>query len=208
MTPEEFQKKAMTFAVYEQSIYPFIALAEEAGEVSGKIAKFIRKNNVEFEDAIAMAAKNKTELGKELYSALKDELSDVYWNICACLHELKQNTPETDYKTLPINANIAFASLQKMASYPYAYIINVAFNKGWSVKKLFQLYTEITDIDKKIPNSLASTVVMHKVKEVYGMLLECCAGLNITIEQLGEHNITKLTGRKERNTIKGSGDNR
>lgn len=199
MTPEEFQKKAMAFAVYEQSIYPFIALAEEAGEVSGKIAKFIRKNNVGFEDAIAMAAGNKTKLGKELHSALKDELSDVYWNICACLHELK--TPISKAPIIDLISYMCphsvFPTLQHNASLPYLSFTYCAYNTHYSVQEAFKL----------IPNKIEK-VILKEIEIVYESLFNCCTVLNITLEQLGEHNIAKLAGRKERNTIKGSGDNR
>lgn len=44
MTLDEYQKKASEFASYYDSvIYPELGLAEEAGEVCGKVAKFVRR---------------------------------------------------------------------------------------------------------------------------------------------------------------------
>lgn len=43
MTINEYQKKAHEFAKYgEDTMYPVLGLAEEAGEVAGKYAKLIR----------------------------------------------------------------------------------------------------------------------------------------------------------------------
>lgn len=46
MSPNEYQKAANEFATYGGNpMYPALGLAEEAGEVCGKIAKFIRKHH-------------------------------------------------------------------------------------------------------------------------------------------------------------------
>ena len=45
MNALEYQNKAHYFSSYgDNAMYPALGLAEEAGEVCGKIAKFIRKN--------------------------------------------------------------------------------------------------------------------------------------------------------------------
>lgn len=45
MTINEYQEKAVSFAQYGgNAMYPALGLAEEAGEVAGKVAKFIRKH--------------------------------------------------------------------------------------------------------------------------------------------------------------------
>lgn len=44
MTLDEYQKRASEFASYHaNAVYPELGLAEEAGEVCGKVAKFVRK---------------------------------------------------------------------------------------------------------------------------------------------------------------------
>lgn len=46
MTPNEYQEAATKFASYGgNSMYPILGLAEEAGEVCGKVAKYIRKHD-------------------------------------------------------------------------------------------------------------------------------------------------------------------
>ena len=72
-----YQEQAREFAAYGDSpehwgvkLYPFLALAEEAGEVVGKIAKAMRKGADLPEDAVAL------------------ELGDVLWQLSACADEL------------------------------------------------------------------------------------------------------------------------
>lgn len=90
MSPSEFQKKAAEFASYgENPLYPVIGLAEETGEVCGKIAKFIRKHEGlspfdsirEFDHAL-----HKENL--EFKSAVEKELGDVCWMLASVATEL------------------------------------------------------------------------------------------------------------------------
>ena len=74
---DEYQQKARRFSRYSESpehwgvrLYPFFALAEEAGEVCGKVAKAMRQGADLPEDALAL------------------ELGDVLWQISACANEL------------------------------------------------------------------------------------------------------------------------
>lgn len=73
----EYQEAAKQFACYGQPVYPFFSIGEEAGEVQGKIAKYIRKN------------KTLPDLSnEELKAALVKELGDVLWQLSACATEL------------------------------------------------------------------------------------------------------------------------
>lgn len=77
MEANEYQKKAHTFATCGEGIaYPSLGLCEEAGEVAGKIAKFIRKHNghlPNFALKVDEADMNKLRLD------VKKELGDVCW---------------------------------------------------------------------------------------------------------------------------------
>lgn len=73
----EYQQKATKFSAYGAepahrgvALYPFLALAEEAGEVCGKVAKATRKREPMDRTAVAL------------------ELGDVLWQIAACAHEI------------------------------------------------------------------------------------------------------------------------
>ena len=65
MTFNEYQSHAHKTAVYKNYLYPYLGLAEEAGEVCGKMKKHIR-DKTDYED---------------FRQALKKELGDVLWYI-------------------------------------------------------------------------------------------------------------------------------
>lgn len=86
MNGRDYQDKAHAFASYGNNpMYPALGLAEEAGEVCGKIAKFIRKN-VGFQPAnrygndypsiMDWNAKN-----EQFCKDLSKELGDVMWMV-------------------------------------------------------------------------------------------------------------------------------
>lgn len=85
MDANEYQKAAGEFATYGgNSMYPALGLAEEAGEVCGKVAKFIRKHNG-FVPALGVLDENVPPQYIEDESAfradLKKELGDCLWMI-------------------------------------------------------------------------------------------------------------------------------
>lgn len=65
----EYQKKAHSFAEYKDEMYPVLGLAEEAGEVCGKIAKHLRANG----------RVNCYKSDTDLASKVRKELGDVAW---------------------------------------------------------------------------------------------------------------------------------
>lgn len=85
MDANEYQKAAGEFATYGGNpMYPALGLAEEAGEVCGKIAKFIRKHNG-FAPAIgSLEELSHSEQFKDdaaFRTDLKKELGDCLWMI-------------------------------------------------------------------------------------------------------------------------------
>lgn len=83
MSPNHYQKKAFSFATYgDNATYAYAGLAEEAGEVLGKFAKFIRKHDgIEPSNAVNWET-FKTDL-EEYRKAIKKELGDVLWMVAA-----------------------------------------------------------------------------------------------------------------------------
>lgn len=67
-----YQEDAVSFAVFQNEAYPFLALCEEAGEVAGVFAKHIRKGGT----IETLTTSQRTKL--------KDELGDVLWNVANC----------------------------------------------------------------------------------------------------------------------------
>jgi NTP pyrophosphatase (non-canonical NTP hydrolase) len=90
-SPADYQREAHTFAGYgENPTYPFAGLAEEAGEVLGKFAKYIRKHG----GAVPIANPSLppsgyprltlTEADVAFREDLKKELGDVCWMVAEC----------------------------------------------------------------------------------------------------------------------------
>lgn len=78
MELSSYQRIAKTFAEYEDPLYPFLALAEESGEMLGLMAKALRGDDVD------------TRFGsREAYdAAILKEAGDVLWMLSQCLEEL------------------------------------------------------------------------------------------------------------------------
>ena len=75
----------MSFAAYNHADYPFLALGEEAGEVLGKLAKYVRKNKVDLGTTINIARIHTCPI---LRGDLESELGDVLWQLTACCDSL------------------------------------------------------------------------------------------------------------------------
>ncbi|AKA61247.1 hypothetical protein [Pseudoalteromonas phage H103] len=88
MKLNDYQLGAMEFAKYRNNDYPFLALSEEVGEVSGKLAKYVRKNKCSLSTAIFAAVNGSCNNSKALRNDLKKELGDVLWQLQACCAEL------------------------------------------------------------------------------------------------------------------------
>lgn len=85
----DYQTRAFEFARFQHADYAFLALAEEVGEVNGKLAKFVRKNDVSLNQALSMAKKDdsgamKSAVAAQLEADLRKELGDVFWQLAAC----------------------------------------------------------------------------------------------------------------------------
>ena len=83
MNALEYQNKAHDFASYgDNAMYPALGLAEEAGEVCGKIAKFIRHNDgMTPQDAEKSSSPLTRDEVTRFRAALMSELSDVMWMV-------------------------------------------------------------------------------------------------------------------------------
>jgi len=79
MNFKEYQKKASTTAFHPKKysiIYPALGLGNEAGEVMGKIKKWLRGDD------------GKGRMNRERKEALKEELGDVLWYLSALSSDL------------------------------------------------------------------------------------------------------------------------
>ena len=76
MYMNQYQLKAHEYAAYDDEIYPWLALGEEAGEVLGKLAKSKRGDN----------PLNREDVGKEL--------GDLLWQLQECAGQLNYTLDE------------------------------------------------------------------------------------------------------------------
>lgn len=72
----DYQHEAVTFAVYENELYPFLALCEEAGELAGVVAKHIRNGGT------------LDTLSPEQRQQILEEGGDVLWDLANALCHL------------------------------------------------------------------------------------------------------------------------
>ena len=88
MKLNEYQELAGRTAKYPTAEYPFYCLAEEAGEVMGKITKYMRKHSVCGMAAVEHARVELDEAGETLKHDLAKELGDCLWEISQAAKEL------------------------------------------------------------------------------------------------------------------------
>ena len=98
LTMNSYQAEASVTAQYRwKVIYPALGLANEAGEVLGKIKKLIRDKDITFGEIGDLPSKDRVEIA--------DEIGDVLW-YCAMLS-----------KDLNISLNeVAYLNLDKLES--------------------------------------------------------------------------------------------
>ena len=86
-----YQDAARKTAVYQFPDYPLAALAEEVGEVMGKLAKFGRKENLPLHMVIECVADPYTHPQQTLREEVSKEMGDVIWQWVNLCHELNLN---------------------------------------------------------------------------------------------------------------------
>jgi NTP pyrophosphatase (non-canonical NTP hydrolase) len=85
--------------------------------------------------------------------------------------------------------------------YPTLGLVNEAGEVAGKIKKIFRdKQGQITDEDREALKSELGDVLWY--------LTQICTELDLTLEEVAEHNITKLFSRLERGKIGGNGDER
>ena len=80
-TLNEYQADMASTAIYKwKVIYPALGLANEAGEVGGKIKKLIRDDGIRFDGSAKLTDKQRADIAAEL--------GDVLWYIAALGRDL------------------------------------------------------------------------------------------------------------------------
>ena len=86
MQLDDYQYEAGQYAAYLKPMYPFLALAEEAGEVAGKVAKIMRGD--EGPEFARIFNNNPENLPIASRNTIIAELGDVLWQVQQCCTEL------------------------------------------------------------------------------------------------------------------------
>lgn len=95
---KEYMVEARKTAVYHYADYPLAALAEEVGEVMGKIAKQGRKNRQPVWEVIHDIKHGYSPEG--LREAVEKEMGDVLWQWANLCHELGFDPAEVANKNI------------------------------------------------------------------------------------------------------------
>lgn len=106
MELKEYAEKAAVTAIYKAADYPFVLLAEEAGEALGKLNKFARKNKMNLETAVACA---NCDGHQDLRLAVILELGDLAWGFVECCRMLNIDPGEV----LQANINKLYGRAQR-----------------------------------------------------------------------------------------------
>ena len=83
MNLAEYQERAMTtcLSASENFLYMFLNLVGEAGEVSSKVGKLIRKGKIEFSENKLIFKDFSDSEKQEFLEDMKKELGDVLWQL-------------------------------------------------------------------------------------------------------------------------------
>lgn len=93
-----YQQSAHLFAQYgETPYYPLLGLCEEAGEVAGKVAKYLRKHGGYFP---MVNVGDRTAEEDTFIDDMTKELGDVLWMVAECCSMLHLDMGEVMQKNL------------------------------------------------------------------------------------------------------------
>ena len=184
---QELCKMTATFPGKDEGdiVYPTLGLCGEAGEVSEKVKKLIRDDN--------------GKMTPDRAAAIGKELGDCCWylaNICCDIDlELEMIHAMCGYS---IKQHIRILTLPQLVIHLHHHATLVA----GALEILYYEYGgDIRHVNRfpEITNSLSNAIVCIK---------EIAHRCNSTLEEICAANIEKLSIRKQKGTLKGSGDNR
>jgi len=183
MQANEYQKEARKLDIYPPGLSltcHIIGIGNEAGEVLGKLKKQIRDHNSYFYNL-------------EFKQAMKKELGDVYWYLANASEDLGLTLKE-----------IAEVVIYKRETNFICHVIRLSNRAGNVLGRLEKQICYNCDFSR-----LGFKSDMKKLLgEVYQVLDSIAEDLDLTLEEIGEANITKLKDRQARGKLQGSGDDR
>ena len=197
MNLTEYQEKARSTAIYldienSKIIYPALGIIGECGEVAEKVKKLIRDDE-----------NNLTSYRK---MAIAKELGDCCWylaNICCDVDlELNMMYEMRGYSTIH--------KIHKLTLPQLVFYMNRCAN---SIAELLEFWyydnkrSPYTDGENAFKTDHKSQICPH-VSQIVTCIEEIAKRCDFTLQEIYVANIKKLLDRKERDVLKGEGDNR
>lgn len=208
MKLNEYQELAMLSAIYPEVgsniIYPALGLGE-IGEVQGKIKKIIRDT-----DGI-ISEETKKEISKEI--------GDILWYISSISFELGFKLsdmvyPQKNYEFMEFQTLIdSLTSREKIDTNDYVLFSLALGIAGYIQYSIVDFFNDF-DSHRLMKNDdlkqflLNDEKVINNIGKLLYIISQLSTSLNLNLDCIARENIEKLQSRKERNVIKGNGDNR
>lgn len=193
MNLSEYQKAARETAIYldiddSKILYPALGIINECGEMIGKIKKIIRDDNI-----------SNWDLTEDRKYVIAKELGDCCWylaNICCDIN--LDLSMIYDMRGASIIQQVRQLILPRLALHMNRHANAVS-------ESLEQWYY---DYNAHICENTRFTNIPNNLSHIIACIEEIGNRCGFTLEEIYSKNIDKLSGRKERGTLKGDGDNR
>lgn len=185
MKIKDYAEKCRTFVTSKNADamakYFQFGFIEEVGELSGKFAKFIRKNDTAVLD-----------IPREERKEFAKEIGDVCWFAVMNCKELQENSE--------MSKKIAAELDKTILNYFYIFKFYPCY-----IQVMQQQISSLSSIGGRLYFYNTPTI---PIKEVLIALTIIAAPLGYPLDEVMQMNIDKLTDRKKRGVIIGDGDNR
>lgn len=186
----EFQKHAVTFAAYTQvdgaiTLYPSLGIVGECGEVTEKIKKMIRDDNW------IMTQDRREEIAKEL--------GDCCWYLANICNDIdRELSLMCDMTSSSMLHHIRNLKLPQLTIHMNRHAVLIAC-------RLQDWYYEC---NSRRAEYMAYEDLPNHISNVITCITEIATICGFTLSEICQKNIDKLTSRKKRNKLSGSGDSR
>lgn len=184
MTYDEYQKAAHSTAVYgDNNSYPFMAVAEEAGEVVD-----VWKNLIE-------EGKPQHPLTMDVLDKLCDEIGDVCWNVAELMTILNRSLQASSDK-------VVSGKQDSPSNYWLCRIVHRVGTIQGIYAKWTRKHNGVQPTNEELINQ---TAVVDHVEDLWALVRIFIISVGLSVDDVLEHNISKLAARKANNTLGGAG---
>lgn len=185
MTYDEYQLSAHSTAVYgDNNSYPIMAVAEETAEVVDVWGSYM------VDDPSPKA------LTKEVLDKFRDEIGDVCWNVAELMTVLRKRLSESN----PVDS-VGYTDL-KFGAYTLCKLVR-------KVGKIEGIYAKWTrkhnGVQPTNEELIHQTDIATEVEHLWSLVRYFILSIGLKVDDVLQHNLTKLAARKANNTLGGAG---